>query len=231
MKKRTFACGLVAGAIIASSTTAFAADFIQAALYPIKLVINGEEQKLPEEYSILNYNGHTYVPLRFITENVGGKVGFKEAPTYEDTTVTIDFDNPNSSQEGENNLNINDQFLSAAQQGKLNGISIPLGTPKQQLLNILGEPDEIGKLNSPFLKYGNTTFYLLDDTVNVIQVKIDLSTSKIKDLLGNPDLDGWSDAGTTEYIVGYDVDPYYLYFKYSSKEAETGTLLFKNPKG
>jgi hypothetical protein len=36
--------------------------------------------------------------------------------------------------------------------------------------------------------------------------------------VGTPDLNGMSDAGTTEYIVGYDVDPYYLFFRYSSKE-------------
>lgn len=120
-------------------------------------------------------------------------------------------------------------FLSAAKQGKLNGIEIPLGTSRQDLLNILGEPDEIGKVTAPYLKYADTTFYLKDDVVNVIGVKIELPADKIKELLGTPDLDGMSDAGTTEYIVGYDVDPYYLFFRYSSKEAETGRLTFKNP--
>lgn len=231
MRIRTFACGLVAGAIIASATPAFAADFIQAALYPIKLVINGQEQKIPEEYSILNYNGHTYVPLRLIAENVGGKVGFKEASTYEDTTVTIDLNNSSHSQQGENTLKIDDSFLSAAQQGTLNGISVPIGTSKQQLLSTLGEPDETGELHSPFLKYGNTTFYLLNDTVNVMEVKVDLSINKLKGVLGNPESEGLDDAGTTNYVVGYNVEPYYLYFSYNSKEAGTGTLLFKNPKG
>lgn len=121
-------------------------------------------------------------------------------------------------------------FLSAAKQGRLNGIEIPLGTSKQDLLNILGEPDEIGKVTAPYLKYADTTFYFKDDVVNVIDVKIELPTDKIKELLGTPDLDGMSDAGTTEYIVGYDVDPYYLFFRYSSKEAETGRLTFKNPR-
>ena len=103
-------------------------------------------------------------------------------------------------------------FLSAAKQGKLNGIEIPLGTSRQDLLNILGEPDEIGKVTAPYLKYADTTFYLKDDVVNVIGVKIELPADKIKELLGTPDLDGMSDAGTTEYIVGYDDDPYYLFF-------------------
>ncbi|MGI6307508.1 MAG: stalk domain-containing protein [Dethiobacteria bacterium] len=230
MKKRSFISGLFVGIIIASSITAFAADFIQATLYPIKLIINGEEQKIPEEeYSILNYNDHTYVPLRFISENIGAKVGFIEASSHEDTIVTIDFNNHIGDQK--NSLLINDNFLSAAKQGKLNGIEIPLGTSKQDLLNILGEPDEIGKVTAPYLKYADTTFYLKDDVVNVIDVKIELPTDKIKELLGTPDLDGISDAGTTEYIVGYDVDPYYLFFRYSSKEAETGRLTFKNPRG
>ena len=65
----------------------------------------------------------------------------------------------------------------------------------------------------------------------IIDVKIELPADKIKELLGIPDLDGMSDAGTTEYIVGYDVDPYYLFFRYSSEEAETGRLTFKNHRG
>jgi hypothetical protein len=231
MKKRYFISGLLVGIIIASSITAFAADFIQATLYPIKLIINGEEQKIPEEeYSILNYNDHTYVPLRFISENIGAKVGFIETSSHEDTIVTIDFNKHIGDQK--NSLFINDDFLSAAKQGKLNGIKIPLGTSKQNLLNILGEPNKTGKIHihTPYLKYAHTTFYLKDDVVNVIDVKIELSIDKIKELLGTPDLDGMSDAGTTEYIVGYDVDPYYLFFRYSSKEAETGRLTFKNPR-
>ena len=79
-------------------------------------------------------------------------------------------------------------FLSAAKQGKLNGIEIPLGTSRQDLLNILGEPDEIGKVTAPYLKYADTTFYLKDDVVNVIGVKIELPADKIKELLGTPDL-------------------------------------------
>ena len=54
-----------------------------------------------------------------------------------------------------NSLIISDDFLSAAKQGRLNGIEIPLGTSKQDLLNILGEPDETGKIHihTPYLKY------------------------------------------------------------------------------
>ncbi len=142
--------------------------------------------------------------------------------------VTIGF----HSYTGENSLliNENDDFLSAAKQGRLNGIGIPLGTSKQDLLRILGNPDENGKVTAPYLRYADATFYLKDDLVNVIDVKVELPAGKIKRMLGTPDLNGMSDVGITEYIVGYDVDPYYLFFRYSSKEAGTGRLTFKNPK-
>lgn len=232
MKKRTFVTGLLAGAILASATTAFASsDFIQAALYPVKFIINGKEQKLPDEYSILNYNGHAYVPIRFVTEQLGGNVGFIEAPTVEDAKITIDITPSTGVTNPKNKLSINYEFLTIASQGKLKGIEVPLGTSKQELLSILGEPDETGVGNAPYLKYSHTTFYLKDDRVNVIDVGIDLSPAKIKELLGKPDSDGMSDAGVTEYVIGYSAGPYYLYFKYSAQDAEMGTLRFKNPKG
>lgn len=232
MKKRTFVSGLLAGAILAGATTAFASsDFIQAALYPVKFIINGKEQKLPDEYSILNYNGHAYVPIRFVAEQIGGNVGFIEAQTVEDSKITIDINPGTDMTNPRNNLSVNNEFLSIASQGKLNGIEVPLGTTKQDLLNILGEPDEMGEGNTPYVKYSRTTFYLKDDRVNVIDVGIDISPAKIKELLGKPDSDGMSDAGVTEYVVGYNAGSYFLFFKYSSQNADSGTLRFKNPKG
>jgi hypothetical protein len=39
---------------------------IQAYLFPAKIEINGQSKELPSEYKVLNYNGHAYVPIRFI---------------------------------------------------------------------------------------------------------------------------------------------------------------------
>lgn len=232
MKKRTFASALLAGAILASTTTVFAAsEFIQAVLYPVKIFINGQEQELPDEYSILNYNGHAYVPVRFVSEQLGGKVGFIEGQTIEDPTITIDFETSADTPNPKNNLSITNELLSAASQGKLNGIEVALGLTKQEMFALLGEPDETGKVHSTYYRYADTTFYLNNDEfVNVIEVSIDIAANKIKELLGTPHSDGMSDAGWVEYVVGYDVEPNYLYFKYTSKDAETGKLLFKNPR-
>jgi hypothetical protein len=44
---------------------------IQAYLFPAKIEINGQSKELPSEYKVLNYNGHAYVPIRFIGESLG----------------------------------------------------------------------------------------------------------------------------------------------------------------
>ncbi|NGP43781.1 hypothetical protein G4V62_01925 [Bacillaceae bacterium SIJ1] len=91
MKIRTFTCGLIIGVMVASTTTIFAADFIKATLYPVTLVINSEEKKLPENQSVLNYNDHTYVPLRWVAEQMDAKVDYRTVPRYDETIISIKF--------------------------------------------------------------------------------------------------------------------------------------------
>lgn len=66
--------GLVIGAVVASSATAFASDVKQfiltAASYPI--FVNGKEYK-DAENPILNFNGSTYIPLAKIGDLTGVK--------------------------------------------------------------------------------------------------------------------------------------------------------------
>lgn len=69
MKK--FIVGLVCGAVLAASTTIYASNDIQALLFPVKFQFNGEGKELGSRFSVLNYEGHTYVPLRFVAENLG----------------------------------------------------------------------------------------------------------------------------------------------------------------
>ncbi len=84
MKK--FIIGLVLGIILTASTAAYASDTIQAYLFPAKYVINGEEKSIGEEYASFNYNGHTYVPIRYIAENLGAAVVYDDASK----TITVD---------------------------------------------------------------------------------------------------------------------------------------------
>ncbi|CAG7653585.1 stalk domain-containing protein [Paenibacillus allorhizosphaerae] len=74
MKK--FILGLLCGAVLAASTTIFAADEIRAMLFPVKFQFNGESRDTGSRFAVLNYEGHTYVPVRFMTENLGAGVSY-----------------------------------------------------------------------------------------------------------------------------------------------------------
>ncbi|PZE19866.1 stalk domain-containing protein [Paenibacillus xerothermodurans] len=228
-EKKDVYFGIILGVSASSTTAVFAADTIQAYLYPVKVIFNGEEQKIPEESSVINYNNQAYVPLRFVSEKIGATVGYQEGATVEETKITLDFTKQGATEV--NNLIVDKELISIASQGKLQGIDIPLGTSKEELINKLGEPDSIKKANSEEYKYGRTTFYIYRDTVNVIDAELDLSPAEVKSILGKPHIDGMSDAGVTQYLVGYEADPNYLCFSYTSEESKSGVLRLKNPKG
>lgn len=84
MKKLIIA--LTFGFALSVTTVVSASDTIQAYLFPVKFMFNGEIQEPSDEYVTLNYNGHTYVPLRFIAENMGAGVEFED----ESKTVVIE---------------------------------------------------------------------------------------------------------------------------------------------
>jgi hypothetical protein len=52
-------------------------------LFPAKFVFNGHQTDVPADYTILNYQGQAYVPIRFISEIKGDFVG------YDNDTETI----------------------------------------------------------------------------------------------------------------------------------------------
>lgn len=78
--------GFVFGSLLTLATSVAANDVIQTYLFPAKYVINGEAKELGEDYTTLNYLGHAYVPIRYITENLGAVVAYDEKTT----TITID---------------------------------------------------------------------------------------------------------------------------------------------
>ncbi|WNQ09621.1 stalk domain-containing protein [Paenibacillus aurantius] len=100
MKK--FFLGLVCGIVLTATTAAYASDTIQAYLFPAKFVINGETKNPSDSgYQTLNYDGHAYVPIRYIAENMGSKVA------YDEVSQTITVDN------GFNVIDINNREISA----------------------------------------------------------------------------------------------------------------------
>ncbi|GAA3406287.1 stalk domain-containing protein [Paenibacillus hodogayensis] len=76
MKK--FLLGAVFGAALAGSAVVYAADAIQAYVFPAALVINGKAQQPENGYALLNVDGQAYVPLRFMADRMGGAVAYDE---------------------------------------------------------------------------------------------------------------------------------------------------------
>lgn len=74
MKK--FILGTAFGIAMSASTFAFASDSIQALLFPAKFQFNGHSVEIGNDYQVLNYNGHAYVPIRFVAENIGATIDY-----------------------------------------------------------------------------------------------------------------------------------------------------------
>jgi hypothetical protein len=85
---KKFILGLLCGVILTGSPIVYASNTVQAYLFPVNYFFNGDNKELSNEYSTLNYNGHAYVPVRFITENIGGTV------KYDDESGTILVNHP-----------------------------------------------------------------------------------------------------------------------------------------
>lgn len=76
--------GICAG-LLSFGSVVYASDTIQALLFPVKIFIHGSKEGA-QELTALNYNGSTYVPLRYVAEKFGAEVTY-----YEDTKL-IDID-------------------------------------------------------------------------------------------------------------------------------------------
>ncbi|MGK9250262.1 stalk domain-containing protein [Paenibacillus humicus] len=76
MKK--FILGFVCGGLILGSAGAYASDKIEAYIFPVSYSFNNEGKNVEGEYATLNYNGHAYVPVRFIAENLGSYADYDE---------------------------------------------------------------------------------------------------------------------------------------------------------
>lgn len=78
MKKVLF--GLVLGMMLGAGSSVWAAgeSVLQAVKAAVSLHMNGEAVALPAGYEILNYDGHVYVPLRYMAEQMGAAVSYDE---------------------------------------------------------------------------------------------------------------------------------------------------------
>lgn len=71
--------GIIIGVFFAFGSSAVAAtESVQAYVSSVIMMINGSLKEVPAQYSTLNYNGHVYVPIRFIAENLQSEVNYDE---------------------------------------------------------------------------------------------------------------------------------------------------------
>lgn len=81
---KQFFAGVVVGGLLLSGGNALAnTDLVPTITNWVKYKINGEEKALPNGYTTLNYKGHTYVPTRFVAEQLGAKI------EWDDKTKTV----------------------------------------------------------------------------------------------------------------------------------------------
>jgi hypothetical protein len=76
---KKFILGLTIGIAVSVSSVVYAADTIQAYLFKAHFYINGQIAKMDNEYATLNYNGHVYVPIRYVAENLGAYVEYDDS--------------------------------------------------------------------------------------------------------------------------------------------------------
>lgn len=78
-KYKDLLAGLIIGSIVATAGTAFANPTLVPSITSwVKFKFNGVDKDLPQGYTVLNYQGHTYVPARFVAEELNAEVDWSE---------------------------------------------------------------------------------------------------------------------------------------------------------
>lgn len=81
---KQFISGVIVGGLLLSGGNVLANNSSLPSITNwVKYKFNGEEKQLPSGYATLNYDGHTYVPSRFIAEELGAEV------EWDDKTKTV----------------------------------------------------------------------------------------------------------------------------------------------
>ncbi|MDD3570730.1 MAG: stalk domain-containing protein [Lachnospiraceae bacterium] len=75
---KSVAMGFVAGALCMVSVTAFAAysDVTAKLFSDVTFKFDGEAKASPSDQPVLNYNGYAYVPIRFVSDNLGATIDY-----------------------------------------------------------------------------------------------------------------------------------------------------------
>lgn len=73
---KSIALGFVAGSLCMVTVTAFASymDITAKVMNDLIFKVDGAKMASPSDQPVLNYNGYTYVPMRYMTEVMGGTI-------------------------------------------------------------------------------------------------------------------------------------------------------------
>ncbi|WP_171654021.1 stalk domain-containing protein [Paenibacillus foliorum] len=154
MKK--FIIGLSCGLIISICNIAYASESIKAILFPVKYTFNGTERKLPSNYKTLNIDGDTYVPTRFLAENMGSYVAYDEAAK----TINVQFPSLLEVKSDVHSNNENDIFT-------LSLFSDKTSYKKNEFMNIWANLRYKGNSDLDIEHTGQiTSFYIKDEKGN-----------------------------------------------------------------
>ncbi|MGF7035382.1 hypothetical protein J2T17_006390 [Paenibacillus mucilaginosus] len=76
MKK--LAIGTLVGIALTSTSFAYSSEKLDVIPFAVKILFNNESKPMDNKYEVLNYNGHTYLPARYIAENMSGGIEFND---------------------------------------------------------------------------------------------------------------------------------------------------------
>lgn len=169
--------------------TAVTASSNQALLFPVKFKINDQLKEIGSEYATLNYEGHVYVPIRFVAESLGAGVGYngesKEVIVKQGQLDIVD-SNPNA----KDDMQVGNLIL--VKEGNQTKVSGVFKIPRQAkiganlaFLNDKGEQLGFVMFNDTY-EAGTRSFELLGDGdfVNYSSVKLHVGY-----------FNGWRDEG------------------------------------
>ncbi|RAV21593.1 stalk domain-containing protein [Paenibacillus contaminans] len=219
MKK--FVLGLICGVGLTATTAVYAADTIQAYLFPAKFEVNGQNKEIGSEYTVLNYNGHAYVPVRFVAESMGALV------KYEDTTRTISIEQTNLSKK----LPLDKDFLSYASEGKIKGIEFGIMSSKNEVMQKWGEPQKTGSWQTQYSAWFDYYYFFgnSDNSVSAIRVggdTVKYTVDELKKVIGEPIQEGLNDIESGWYLY-YEAGDNQVFFNADSKDGVIKYLTLK----
>lgn len=76
---KRFILGLCCGICLSLGSAAYASESIQSLLVNVNFLFNGIKKEISSEYSVFNYQGHIYVPIRFVAESMGSTVDYEDS--------------------------------------------------------------------------------------------------------------------------------------------------------